>query len=399
MHIVFVCREYPPSQRMGGIASYIKETAEALVRNKYRVSVICASDDTRIESKAVVNGVMVIRLSKGDFIIPGEEPDWGGLKKFRTIYRFYSYRKKIKETILELHSMNPVDIIEVPEYGAEGYYLTDINIPVVVRLHTPTLLDRKTQKMKPFKLRTFYEYWIGKKELLVVKKIKHVTSCSDCLRDWFFRFVPQVTLDIKTIYNPINMTNWFVPSLEYDETRILYAGTVAEVKGVGELIDACSLLHKKGVDVRLTIAGKLGTYARDLKKRCEESGYTWCEFIGHVSREELKTLYAKSKISCFPSWWENLPLVCLEAMAVGNVVIGSTNGGMAEIITDGIEGFLVEPQNSTLLADKIEQALYLSKKDVSILKDRAKKRIYKQFSSDRIIRQLEEYYLSVINEY
>ena len=399
MHVVFVCREYPPSRRMGGIASYIKETAEDFVQKGHQISVICASDDTRKETKDCVNGVRVIRLSKGDFIIEGEEPGCAGLKKFRTIYRFYSYRKKIRETVFALHAENPIDIIEVPEYGAEGYYLADINIPLVVRLHTPSLLDRKTQKLKSFKLRSFYAYWTGKKELAVVKKVRHITSCSDCLRDWFFQFVPQITSDIKTIYNPINMTNWIVSPSEYDELGILYAGTVAEEKGVGDLIEACNLLHKRGVEVQLTIAGKLGAYARKLKTLCEGAGYTWCEFVGHISREELKTLYAKSKISCFPSWWENLPLVCLEAMAVGNVVIGSSNGGMAEIIDDGVEGFLVEPQNPSLLADKIETVLSLSKEDVFVLKGKAQARIYKQFSSDVIVGQLEEYYLSVINEY
>ena len=65
MHICFVCREYPPSLRGGGIASYIKEVAHGLHDAGHRVTVIAASDDTRLSSDEDDEGVRVIRLSGG----------------------------------------------------------------------------------------------------------------------------------------------------------------------------------------------------------------------------------------------------------------------------------------------------------------------------------------------
>ena len=44
MHICFVCREYPPSLRGGGIASYIKEVVHGLHAVGHQITVICASD-------------------------------------------------------------------------------------------------------------------------------------------------------------------------------------------------------------------------------------------------------------------------------------------------------------------------------------------------------------------
>ena len=140
MHIVFVSREYPPTKRGGGIASYVYDMATYYANSGHKVTVIAASDDTREESDLIENGVRVIRLSKGDFIIPTIE-ETNLFNKLRCVYRFYSYRLKIRETILSLKN---VDIIEVAEYGAESYYLHNINIPVVVRLHTPASLDRST---------------------------------------------------------------------------------------------------------------------------------------------------------------------------------------------------------------------------------------------------------------
>lgn len=60
MHIVFVSREYVPTFRGGGIASYIKETAIGLVKKGHRVTVICASDDTNEESEYMDDVVFLV---------------------------------------------------------------------------------------------------------------------------------------------------------------------------------------------------------------------------------------------------------------------------------------------------------------------------------------------------
>ena len=90
MHIVFICREYVPTLRGGGIASYIRETAVNLVKRGHAVTVCCASDDTREATEYFDQGVRVIRLSGGDFVIPGIE-HVSIIKKFRCLYRSLSY--------------------------------------------------------------------------------------------------------------------------------------------------------------------------------------------------------------------------------------------------------------------------------------------------------------------
>ena len=88
------------------------------------------------------NGIRIIRLKGGDFIIPSVETSWfTSIKKLRIIYRFFSYRKRILETIKNLEN---IDIIEVADFGAEGYYLWRQDVPVVVRMHTPPYLTAPT---------------------------------------------------------------------------------------------------------------------------------------------------------------------------------------------------------------------------------------------------------------
>lgn len=118
MHIVYISQEYPPSLRAGGIASYVKEIAQGMIQLGHQVTVITASDDTRKDSDCMEEQIRVIRLSGGAFFIKTLE---GGsnLKKLRIIYRFHSYRRKIKNIVQQLKN---VDIVEVADYDAEGLY-------------------------------------------------------------------------------------------------------------------------------------------------------------------------------------------------------------------------------------------------------------------------------------
>lgn len=395
MHIVFVCREYVPSLRGGGIASYIKETAVNLVKRGHTVTVCCASDDTREETEYSDQGVRVIRLSGGDFVIPGIEHA-SIMKKFRCLYRFFSYRKKILKTIETLHN---VDIVEVPEFGAEAFYLTRLKIPVVIRLHTPTLLDRNNAGIKRLSIRNFYEYWVGWQELRILPKFQYVTSCSLSLKRWFETHVPKLKSNIEVIYNSIEIDAWRNEKDDkYTEGSILYAGTVAEGKGIGDLIEACRILRKQNMPVTLHIAGKMGTYANSLKKEVDEKGETWCVFLGNQPRDRLKDWYARSKVSCFPSWWEAMGIVCIEALLAGNIVVGSANGGMAEIIDDGKDGYLAPPHNPGKLAEYLRRALEENKVSVAQKRANAYKKIKENFSTDVILDSLEKYYLNVIEK-
>lgn len=393
MHIVYVCREYPPALRMGGIASYLKEISVAMVQRGHEVTVIAASDDTRNEYEENIDGVRVIRLKGGDFVLPSIESSFTLLKKFRGIYRFGSYRRRIKKAISKLHNVN---VIEVAEYGAEGYYLRDEGIPITMRLHTPTLLDRETGGKKQFTLPWAHEYWIGLKEEKMMPWFHNVTSCSKSLLEWCEKNVEDFPKEGKVIYNPLNISSWQDDTTpDYEENTILYAGTVAETKGVGDLVDAVAQLNADGLNVKLKIAGKIGSYGESLKESCKMKGFRWCKFLGHITRDELKHHYRKSKISCFPSWWEAMGIVCIEAMAIGNIVVGSENGGMSEVITDGKDGFLITPRDRHDIVETLKRGLEMSRDEVINLRAKAHKTIEEKFSTQIIAKQFENYYESI----
>lgn len=397
MHIVFVSREYPPTNRGGGIASYVRNMACYYASLGHTVTVVAASDDTRLATDIISEGVRVIRLSGGDFLVPQTEGN-NTFKKFRCLYRFHSYRKKIRSTIL---SLPKIDIIEVAEFGAEAYSLKNLPIPVIIRLHTPTYLDRNTFERKHYPITKFYERWCASKEEQVLKKAKYITSCSISLKDWCVSNFKLNSERIKVIYNPVHLKDWIIPKANSTTAtkgvNILFAGTVAIDKGIGDLVEACKLLKNSGENVKLTIAGKMGNYGISLKESLIDDN--WCLFTGHISHKELKELYKSHDIACFPSWWDNMPMVCIEAMATPMLTIGSKEGGMSEIIEDGVDGFLIEPKRPADLAKKIREVHGLSAEQKETICKSAHKKILEKFEMSHVGKQMLDYYETIIKDF
>lgn len=400
MHILYVSREYPPSLRGGGIASYIKEMASSLAQKGHQITIISASDDTRRYSDETKQGIRVIRLKGGDFLTPSIEGH-SKFKKLRFLYRFHSYRKRISRAIL---SLKDVDIIEVADFGAEGLYLSQINIPVVIRLHTPSFFNRDTLSKSRYTLSQLHRYIPLKAEERIIERAEYISSCSLSLWDWINTTMNLSPKKVSVIKNPIQVVRSTTKKIESfkekKEITIFYAGTIVPTKGVSELFEACKRLNEQGKKVKLLMAGKEGKFAEQLKAEIKNNLVSnWCVFLGKLTRDELYTYYSTCDICCFPSWWENMPMVCLEAMSCGAIVIGSTSGGMKEIISDGKNGFLVHPKNTNALIGCILTILELDSQQINTIKQEAITTLHEHFSTDIITQQMLKYYQEIIIDY
>jgi glycogen synthase len=399
MHIVYISREFWESKRGGGIATYIRLIAEGMIDRGHKVTVITASDDTREEQTVTQGNLTIIFISRADFILTDvEQYKLPILKKFRLFYRFFSFRRKIRSIV---DSLGHLDIIEVQEYGAEGLYLNDLPVPVVVRLQTPALLDRKTIGVKPFNLKNSPDWFTGYFENQIIKKAKYITACSYALKEWADKYIEFHPVLEEVIYNPVKINS--IPVVDRDvfeePLRMIYAGTVSQEKGVGDLIQAIRILRNNQISITLDIAGKLGSFGKQLLLDLTTENADWCTFHGHVTKEQLMDLYSNSSMACFPSWWEAMGLVCVEAMYAGPIVIGSNSGGMVEIIEDGKDGFLVDPKSPEGIAAKIVQIIGLPKEEKIEISRSAKEKVLKLFSVEYVAEQTDRFYAKVLKDY
>ena len=132
-----------------------------------------------------------------------------------------------------------------------------------------------------------------------------------------------------------------VERTQADSLRISFIGTLAPHKGVHVLIDAweslpAELRARGGLEVYGPLAHNPG-YVRYLQA---SAGRTGAKIAGELRRAEVNGVLARTDVLVVPSvWYENSPLIILEALATHTPLIVSDLGGMAELVDEGVTGF------------------------------------------------------------
>jgi len=128
---------------------------------------------------------------------------------------------------------------------------------------------------------------------------------------------------------------------------LLYVGRLAPEKGIGSIKEALREIP----GLRLAIVGD-GPARRDLER---EFADTPTVFIGVRRGKELAASYASADAFVFPSTTETLGLSMLEALASGLPVLAARTGASAEVVSDGEDGLLYEPNSPSSLVAAVRK--------------------------------------------
>ncbi|GAB4578187.1 MAG: hypothetical protein Fur0022_09210 [Anaerolineales bacterium] len=136
--------------------------------------------------------------------------------------------------------------------------------------------------------------------------------------------------------------------------RLLFVGNVIPRKGLHTVLEA---LAKVDFDWELQVAGDLrvaSIYSRGLETYVAQKGWkNRVRFWGTVTDEKLTHLALESHLLVMPSSYEGFGIAYLEGMGFGLPAIGTTAGAAGEIISDGVDGFLIPPGDAQALADRL----------------------------------------------
>lgn len=139
--------------------------------------------------------------------------------------------------------------------------------------------------------------------------------------------------------------------------RILFVGGNMQRKGLPTLIRAAPYVLSTVPEAEFWIVGE-DRFILQMKKLCRSLGVDQAfRFWGWKSGDELLDIYGQADVFTMPSLTEALGVVFLEAMACGLPVVGTSVGGIPEIIEHRYNGLLVEPANPAQLAHALIQAL------------------------------------------
>jgi glycosyltransferase involved in cell wall biosynthesis len=200
------------------------------------------------------------------------------------------------------------------------------------------------------------------------------------------------------IPNPV-APRFFGVSRQPNSRKILFAGRVYPLKGVKELIHAVSRLPDLG-NVRVVIAGavKDEAYFEELKADIATLGLAGkIEFPGILSNDELISELSECAFLVLPSYQETAPMVIQEAMAAGVPVIASNICGIPYQVIEGETGFLVQPGDISLLAERMTALLSDNSRAIEF-GNAARQIALKEYRSEEIARRTLEVYQKVLSE-
>ena len=134
-------------------------------------------------------------------------------------------------------------------------------------------------------------------------------------------------------------------------TRFVCVGRLSPEKGQAGLLEAFARVASDHPDVQLTLVGD-GPELDLLKRHAEALSVTaQVTFAGRLGEKDALDQIAHSDVLVLPSFMEGLPIVLMEAMAIGTPVIATRVAGIPELVEDGKNGLLFTPSDWGALAD------------------------------------------------
>jgi glycosyltransferase involved in cell wall biosynthesis len=139
--------------------------------------------------------------------------------------------------------------------------------------------------------------------------------------------------------------------------RLLSVGRLSAPKGYPLLIESVLLLRGRGRSVRLTLVGE-GPERATLEKLIAVRDLGDCvRLAGACNHDRLADYYESSDAFVLSSFLEGVPVVLMEAMAMGLPCVATWITGIPEIIERDVEGLLVPPANASAIADAVERLM------------------------------------------
>ncbi|MCW6036460.1 glycosyltransferase [Spirulina subsalsa FACHB-351] len=356
--------------KVDGIVTRLRHTVEQLQRQGDQVLVVCPDGGMKDYHGAKIYGLSAFPL-----------PMYPELK---VALPRPSIRKALDKFQPDLiHVVNPAIL------GLAGiYYAKMLDLPLVASYHThlPQYL---------------HHYGFGSLEGFLWELLKAAHNQAElnlCTSTAMVNELSHHGIERVDLWQRGVDTDMFVPSLASAKMRdrlsqghpdsplLLYVGRVSAEKEIEQIKPILEAIPGS----RLAIVGD-GPHRAALEQHFQG---TPTHFVGYLRGMELASAFASADAFVFPSRTETLGLVVLEAMAAGCPVVAANSGGIPDIVTDGENGYLFDPQDPQG-AIKATQRLIAASEERETLRAKARQEA-ERWGWAAATRQLKGYYQDVL---
>jgi glycosyltransferase involved in cell wall biosynthesis len=182
-------------------------------------------------------------------------------------------------------------------------------------------------------------------------------------------------IEIGSLYVDVNLFK-HTKDIENREYDIGYLGRFTADKGLPEFLNSLSMLP---LNIKTVMVGD-GYLKEDIQSKSRSAKI---DLIGWQTKEQLPLFYNNVKIYILPSYKEGLPNAVLEAMACGTPVLATPVGGIPDLITDGITGFIMANNSPNCIAENVIRVL--NNPDMKTIGENGQKLIEKEYTYDVVL--------------
>lgn len=416
MHLVILTAELATSgNSCGGSASFTANLARIFRRNGHHVTIALIT--TKEEQVVFESGITVKtacvekrlwdkynNIARITAALTGEDQD--EIRK----YIVNLYKGELARNIIEeIDREEKIDIIHSSNLCGLALGLDD-KIPYVIRISSYYNMCDNAE-LPDFKL-DFDQCpttMKDKLEVYMLQRARYLISPSNFLAD-----IGRSKMGINptVIESPfiLDRENWdysVYDSLAKGKKYIIHYGRMAYAKGTHIVAQIAKRILENYPDRMIVLAGRDGQmksvegdsidgHELVMEYAGEYAGRV--VYAGSLTREQLYPLIQYAEVCLLPSRLENLSNACIEAMAMGKIVIATEGVSFEQLIDDRVSGFLCERDNPDDFLQAVEEALAMENEIKERMSKKAVERT-RQLSPDIIYEKYYNFYQKVIREW
>jgi glycosyltransferase involved in cell wall biosynthesis len=247
---------------------------------------------------------------------------------------------------LSLHTANCINSTEPkPEFVLQIFSMSSPGVADLPYAHyidiTMAMAKRAWPAWAPFETDSDFHRWI-ELEGAAYRKAERVFTFSQATRCSVIRDYAVPENRVVAVGAAGHFNNVSQHERTYGSHAIIFNGSDFERKGGDRVLRAFELVQQQFPNATLIIVANSGVSER-----------RGVHVVGKVARESLFTLFDTADVVLAPTRLDVLPGFVMEAMSRGVVPILSDAESMNEIVTDGLDGYVVSPPTPELLAERI----------------------------------------------
>jgi phosphatidyl-myo-inositol alpha-mannosyltransferase len=362
----------------GGVTEHVAHLAEQFLASGHQVHIIAPSSDDEAEPTAV-SGALVHRIGRVVSI-----PANGSVARITLSLRAYLQAKRLLQD--------------------EQFDLIHLHEPMMPALPLTVLRHSNTTNVGTFHAyrNTPLAYFYGKPIVRpFFRKLHGHIAVSTAARDFVGEYFPA---DYRVIPNGIDFLRFntsYEPLSQFADDRpmVLFVGRFEKRKGLRFLLRAWPNVLERVPNARLVVVGR-GRPLEGYQRFALRQGWSPDDvvFAGFVASVDLPRYYQRADVFCAPNTGqESFGIVLLEAMAAGAAIVASDIPGYRDVVSHGTQGFLVQRQDPSALADALIRLL--GDDELRAAMGRRGQETARHYDWPQIAAQVLDYYADVLERH